>query len=301
MIILTLSLSFLLLLGCQSDSVLRTYADKAALITVGGEALNRDHYLRRHALLSDIWRDLGYNLAAEDMSNVNDLIHTTLVRELIFESRVRAHATAENILLSQSEYARHISRFDNASEERLVQIFRPKWEVETLVQNIYAKMRAAISISDSAVRGFYDSNPGHFVQEETVQARHILLKDKAEADRIHLLLREGASFEELAKTYSLDGSGEQGGDLGSFARGTMVPEFDRVAFSTQVGAISQVFTTQFGYHILRVDDKRVGGVVPFEQVSERIRDYLEEKEFLRQTRSLFEGLSERLPVVGFEE
>ena len=89
-----------------------------------------------------------------------------------------------------------------------------------------------------------------------VKASHILVSDESEAKALKSQIDEGASFEELAKKYSKCPSGSNGGDLGYFRRGQMVKEFEDAAFDTEVNKVSDPIKTQFGYHLIKVYDKK---------------------------------------------
>jgi len=93
-------------------------------------------------------------------------------------------------------------------------------------------------------------------QYTQVRAEHILVKTAAEAQQIKRAVDDGGSFEFYAKSYSLCPSGQRGGDLGYFGKGQMVPEFERAAFATPVGEVSKPVYTQFGWHLIKVLDKR---------------------------------------------
>lgn len=91
---------------------------------------------------------------------------------------------------------------------------------------------------------------------QQVRAEHILVKTAAEAQQIKKSIDEGGNFEYYAQTYSLCPSGAKGGDLGYFGRGQMVKEFERAAFQTPVGEVSNPVYTQFGWHLIKVLDKK---------------------------------------------
>ena len=93
-------------------------------------------------------------------------------------------------------------------------------------------------------------------QYTQVRAEHILVKTASEAQQIKKAIDEGGSFEYYAKAYSLCPSGQRGGDLGYFEHGQMVPEFERAAFQTPVGQVSKPVYTQFGWHLIKVLDKK---------------------------------------------
>ena len=140
--------------------------------------------------------------------------------------------------------------------------------------------------SDADAKDFYAKNPERFKEEESVRASHILIrvdpnadaptkaKAKATIDSVLKRAKAGEPFDKLAQQYSQDGSAAQGGDLNFFPRGQMVPEFSNVAFALKPGQISDVVTTQFGYHIIKVTDRKPGRVVPFEEAEGQIKDFL---------------------------
>jgi peptidyl-prolyl cis-trans isomerase C len=108
--------------------------------------------------------------------------------------------------------------------------------------------------------------------------------------------RSGADFAELAKKHSADGSAQQGGDLNFFTRGQMVPPFDQAAFSMKPGEISDIVTTQFGYHIIKVTDRRAASTVPFEQVSARIKEFLAEQQKQKKADDFIQSLKQKAKI-----
>ena len=136
-----------------------------------------------------------------------------------------------------------------------------------------------IQIPDQKVQEYYNTNKSRYARPEQVHARHILLKTegkddaavRAQAEDLVKQLRAGANFEELAKKYSEDeGSAPNGGDLGLFGRGRMVPEFEDAAFSLPVNQISDPVKTQYGYHIIQVTEKQTAYQMEFALVKDQI-------------------------------
>jgi peptidyl-prolyl cis-trans isomerase C len=162
--------------------------------------------------------------------------------------------------------------------------------------------------SDTECREFYDKNPDKFKQEEAVRASHILFRvdENADAatkkkamDQAQAVLKEaraGADFAELAKKHSADGSAQQGGDLNFFTHGQMVAPFDQAAFSMKPGEISDIVTTQFGYHIIKVTDRRSASTVPFEQVSARIKEFLTEQGKQKKADDFIQSLKQKAKI-----
>jgi peptidyl-prolyl cis-trans isomerase C len=161
---------------------------------------------------------------------------------------------------------------------------------------------------DTQVREFYDKNPDKFKQDEAVRASHILFKVEESADAatkkkvrdqaesVLKQARAGADFAELAKKHSADGSAQQGGDLNFFTKGQMVPAFDQAAFAMKPGEISDIVTTQFGYHIIKVTERRPPSTVPFEQVSDRIKEYLTEQQKQQKVEAFIDSLKQKAKI-----
>ena len=140
--------------------------------------------------------------------------------------------------------------------------------------------------TDKEQREFYEQHPEQLTMPEQVRASHIVKHVGDQVDRktafeaileVKMELDRGAGFEELATKHS--DCPENAGDLGYFARGQMVQEFEDVAFGMEVGQVSDIFQTSFGYHICRIVDRKPAVVVPFDEVTDDI-----EKEILRQRR-----------------
>lgn len=129
------------------------------------------------------------------------------------------------------------------------------------------------SLSEAAVRARYDRDIAGKPGEEEVHARHILLADEAEAKKVVAELKKGGDFAALAKKYSTDpGGAAQGGDLGFFRQGEMVPEFATAAFAMKPGEISSVpVHTQFGWHVIKLEERRTAPPPSFEQTHDELR------------------------------
>jgi parvulin-like peptidyl-prolyl isomerase len=130
-------------------------------------------------------------------------------------------------------------------------------------------------VGDADVAAYYQKNAAQFKQPEEIQASHILVKDPALAKKILAQLKSGGNFAALAKQYSEDpGSKVNGGDLGFFGHGRMVPAFEKVAFALQPGQISDIVHTQFGYHILKGGARHAPHVQALSEVATSIKQRL---------------------------
>ncbi len=160
--------------------------------------------------------------------------------------------------------------------------------VEMMVQSwVETKLKPGIKIADDAVQKFYESNKEQFAMPATMSASHILVKieegaaeadkkaAKAKAEQILADLKKGGDFAKLAAEKSDCPSGKQnGGSLGSFPKGQMVPEFEEAASKLKKDELSGIVETQFGYHIIKGGETKPAGMVPLDQVKARIQEML---------------------------
>jgi peptidyl-prolyl cis-trans isomerase C len=159
---------------------------------------------------------------------------------------------------------------------------------ELIIQSTLDQMvEREVKVKPEEAKDFYDKNPDKFVMPETVRASHILIRvptgasddvkaaKRAQIEAARSLVKGGDKFADVAKKVSEDpGSGAQGGDLGYFQHGQMVPEFDQAAFSLKTNEVSDIITTQFGYHIIIVTDHKPAGKRAFDDVKADIEKYL---------------------------
>ncbi|MFZ5967866.1 MAG: peptidylprolyl isomerase [Bacillota bacterium] len=131
-----------------------------------------------------------------------------------------------------------------------------------------------VQVTDEESKKYYQENPEQFLTKDSVRAKHILVKEEDKAKEIAAEIKAGKSFEEAAKAYSECPSKANGGDLGYFEKGQMVPEFEKAAFEAEPGAISEPVKTQFGYHIIRVEDKKPSANMEYDQIADQLKNYL---------------------------
>ncbi len=133
-----------------------------------------------------------------------------------------------------------------------------------------------ISASDKEVREFYDANPDKFIGQATVNASHILVDTEDLAKEILAKIKSGdVTFEDAAREYSSCPSKEEGGCLGDFGKGQMVPEFDAAVFAMEVGEVTETpLQTQFGFHLIKLNSKQDGELVPFDAIAPKIKEML---------------------------
>ena len=146
---------------------------------------------------------------------------------------------------------------------------------QMLIQYSINKAVGSVKVTDDEAKKFFDDNPVQFAGQPTVAASHILVDSEEKANEILAQINAGEiSFEDAAKAHSTCPSSEQGGSLGEFGHGQMVPEFDEACFSMEIGEVRGPVKTQFGYHLIRLDAKHDGENLQFDMVKEQIKDHL---------------------------
>lgn len=182
-----------------------------------------------------------------------------------YQAMLDAHGITEEYL---SQYF--------AARGRSLEEFKAEGRANVAEQLLYRAVQEAvvgpIELSQDELRQYFAAHKADYSTEEQVEASHILVKTEEEAQAILAELAAGADFAELARTRSADpGSAPHGGQLGWFGRGAMVPEFEEAAFALQVGETSGIVQTQYGFHIIRVTNRREASEPEFEAVAERVR------------------------------
>ncbi len=155
-----------------------------------------------------------------------------------------------------------------------------------VLRDAYFKKEISDAVSDRQIRAIYEQEIKKIKPEEQVRARHILVKKEEDARDIIERLNRGEDFATLAKEKSEGPSGRNGGDLGYFSRGRMVESFDEAAFALKPGEISSPVKTGFGWHVIKVEDKRKEPLPGFEEMKNRIKARLVQQKSLETTKRL---------------
>lgn len=157
-----------------------------------------------------------------------------------------------------------------------------------------------IDISDEDVEEYFEANKELLAVSEQVRARHILLETEEEADEIYEKAMAGEDFSKLAREFSTDGgSSLDGGDLGRFGRGRMVAEFDEAVFSMEVDEISKPVKSEFGFHIIKLDEKTEARESTLEEFEEDIRDVLSSQQMQSAYTEWFQDVSLEYDIVNY--
>ena len=238
-----------------------------------------------------------------------EVIEQIVVQELLWQEAQRRGTVVGDAEVDQ-EFAKLKSSFDSElaftfkieeggfTEETFRENIRQQMSVQNMIAN---DITEGVTVDDAAVETFYDENLDQMAIPERVHARHILVKfesgndeSRAAAEKKLAELAEqveaGESFALLAIEHSEGPSGQKGGDLGYFERGQMVKEFDEVAFGAEPGAVVGPVETQFGLHLIKVEEHTAPGTVPLVEVEPKIREYLVQQTLYSTVEQLVEDL-----------
>lgn len=226
---------------------------------------------------------------------VNELIQRTLLTNAAAKEEINADDA--EIKKALDEIAKRIPEgetlesFSQAAGVSLDRI-REQIATETKLRKLYDKVTSeVVAPAEPEVKKYFDEHPEEFEQQASVDAAHILIGTKDIADpaqvaakekiakelREEIVSKKGENFAEMAKLHSDCPSKAQGGDLGEFQAGQMVPEFEKAAFAQEVGAVGELVKTDFGYHIIKVNDRKEAKTLQFDEVKEKLTGDLLEK------------------------
>ena len=168
----------------------------------------------------------------------------------------------------------------NPDYQKKVEDFRKLTLISQLLEK---EIEAKSKVTDQDVKDYYEKHKDELTSVSQIKASHILVKTEDEANKILERIKKGEDFGALAKKFSIDtGSAKNGGDLGFFSSGQMVPEFETAAIKLKKGEISKPVKTKFGYHIIKVADKKMGQPLEFEKIKNAISQRIaaeKQKEF----------------------
>ena len=228
-------------------------------------------------------RDAIYRKALDDLINVKLLRNEVTTRNFPADEKTvdEQMQKIRGQFPSDEEYRKALS-----SRGMTPETLRANMLDETRINKMMqAEAAGATPVTDAEIREFFEKNPDKFKQPEAVRASHILIrvqpgdeaankKALAQIQSVHKQAKAGKDFGDLARKYSADGSAERGGDLNFFTKDAMVPEFSNAAFALKPGQISDIVQTSFGYHVIKLTERRPAGSIPLEQVTEQVRQHL---------------------------
>lgn len=274
-----------------------TKADDTVAL-VNGTKLSRSALDQEFSAIQQRMQMGGQMLSEEQSKELQSTVLDRMIdRELLFQASKK-----EGVKVEEKSITEEVDKFkeqfptEDAFKEVLTGMkmseadLRGEFSRGLAIQEFVEKsIVSKVSISDDEAKKFYEENKEEFRQQEQVRASHILVSidenaddaaKKAARDKITALQKDikgGADFAELAKANSQCPSSAMGGDLGYFTKGRMVKPFEDAAFALKSGEVSDIVETNFGFHLIKVTDRKEESVQKFEEVKERIVDFLKQQ------------------------
>ena len=293
---------------------------KDAVAVVNGSVISRSEFDAEIARVQQRFSSMGQPLSSTRLSEIKkEILDNFINRELLYQASqkngIKVDEAAVNEQLtalkkrfpSEAEFNKALSKM-NISEAVITSQLERNMAIKEFIDKQFAQK---ITIPDKESKAYYESNPDLFKQPEQVQASHILIKVDSKADdaqksearnkieEIQKRLQKGEDFAALAKEFSQCPSNAKGGDLGYFRRGQMVPPFEQAAFGLKPGTISDIVETNFGYHLIKVIDKKSESTIPYNDVKERLEQHLKQKKIQKEITSYVDKLKAKAKVERF--
>jgi peptidyl-prolyl cis-trans isomerase C len=207
----------------------------------------------------------------------------------------------------EAAYKKALKGMDVSEKDIRVQIQRGL----AINQLIDTNVRQKITVTENESKKFYDNNPNMFKQPEQAKASHILIKVAPDAEEsiknqarkkietIQKKVRQGEDFGLLAKANSEGPTAKRGGDLGYFGRGQMVKPFEDAAFALKVGEVSKIVETRFGYHLIKLTDKKPARTIPYKEVQQSLEQHLKNEKEKAEIQGYIENLKKSATIERF--
>ena len=269
----------------------------AVVVRVNGEEITRGEI---QEVVDAAMQQAAGQVPPQQLQQMQGQIYQRVRDEMITKKLMDAAIADANIVVSEEELATAMEEIKSSvppGQDLETALAAAGTTLDELSENVReqlatrnfleSKTEGIADATEAEAREYYDSNPDQFKRPESVTASHILIKTdetdtdeakaekKAQLETIRIDIIAGTNtFEEAASASSDCPSKAQGGSLGTFGKGQMVPEFEVAAFTQEIDEVGDVVETQFGYHIIKVSERNEAGVVDFEKAKERIIAFL---------------------------
>ncbi len=247
--------------GCTEKK--EPQVDPSVVATVNGEMISRDDFERQ------LSRELGGHEPVEPRAPEQvEPYRKALLDQLVEEALLLQAARKLSVVATPEEVDRRVLRissdypaegFDEALAQGQLSMAELKRKTASLLmieklfdEHVYPR----VAVTEEELRQYFEEHKEQFQESEQVRAAQIVVRTLEEARKLQTLLRQGRKFPDLARKYSLSADAKVGGDLGFFPRGQMPPAFEEVAFKLAVNQVSDVVTTEYGFHLFKVLERR---------------------------------------------
>jgi peptidyl-prolyl cis-trans isomerase C len=284
---------------------------------VDGSAITQEDFHREMSRVKQGLRNMGKQLTDSQLSELeNEVLEQLITRELLYQESQRmkisvAEAEVDEELKALKKSFPSEAEFKSALEQAELSELEVKSQIErglAIDEFITGHFVEKVTISDNEIRAYYESHPESFKQPELIWASHILISVDTQANQserssarkkiedIQQKLRNGEDFAALARNVSQCPSSAKGGDLGYFSRGQMLKPFEDAAFALMPGEVSDVVETKFGYHLIKVFEKKPKTTLTFEGVREELGRYLTQEKVQKEVSLYVQKLKENATI-----
>ncbi len=317
-LMITLTACLFLLVTINNVLAEEKAATEEGLAKVNGKSIDKVAYDREMKKLNMRYEKTGQKLSDEERKKIESAVLDDLItREVLYQESEKAGIKVNDDEVNkqydmivkrypdEKKFKELLKQWDFTEEEIKSEIKRRTAVQELIKTNVTDK----IKIDDGDVKKFYDDNPDKFQASEEVKASHILIKfDPAKADEakktdakkkledVKKRLAKGEDFAKLAKEISEGPSNKNGGDLGFVRRGQMVKPFEDAVFALEAGEVSDIVETQFGYHLIKVFEKKPAKKIEFKEVKERLSNQLKQQKAQEEAIAYIEKLKESAKI-----
>jgi foldase protein PrsA len=281
-LVIILSLCVSVLAGCEKTP-------KDAVARVNGDTISKDEFDKNFEMYKKAYESqYGPDIMKKDAGNdktFEEVIKENILEKLITEKLITESAKEKNITVTDEELKEQLKNYEEilGGEEKYKEFlkqnnlteeyFKDSIKKEMTIDKYKSDYVNGLKISEEEAKKYFEENKDSYVK---VRASHILVKTEEEAKKVLDKIKKGEDFHALAATESIDNmSAVKGGDLGFFARGQMVPEFEEAAFSLKPGEVSEIVQTDYGYHIIKVEDR----LENYEDVKDEVLEDLKNQKY----------------------
>lgn len=301
------------------------WADKAAssgkeAASVNGKSISKSQYERDLSVFQKRAAQEGRQLSDADLTTFKNRILENLIdAEVLYQQSQKEGVKVDDQAINkqfetikkrfpdEAAYKKALEGMDVSEKEIRAQIQRGLAINQLLDTNV----RQKITVTEEESKKFYNNNPNLFKQPEQVKASHILIKVAPDAEEskkiqarkkietVQKKVRQGEDFSLLAKANSEGPTAQRDGDLGYFNRGRMAKPFEDAAFALNVGEVSGIVETQFGYHLIKVTDKKPARTIPYKEVQLRLEQHLKKEKEKTEIQGYIENLKKSAKIKRF--
>ncbi len=252
----------------------------------------------------------GSSISKNELTNeLLEQYGATVLETMIQSKLIELEAKEKNIEVTDAEIEEELQLLIDSygGEEAFLSVLEANGASLTAVKNDVKSyilteklLKERVSITEEEMTTYFEENKDSYAQAEQVEASHILVEEEATANEVMEKLHAGGDFGELAAEYSTDTSNaSSGGDLGYFGKGEMVEEFENVAFSLKIDEISSPVKTEYGYHIIKVSDKKEAADANYEESKDAIEEALFEEKISTEYYTWLAELEEKYSIENF--